>query len=232
MIDVATDWHTHSSMSDGADSPALMARAAHDAGLTGWGLSDHVRSDTAWLPEYVQTVRGIQIDGLQIRCGAEVKMMDAAGSLDLPSHLPVLDYLLIADHQFPGVHGPQHPDRVRELIDSGDLTAPQAIELLVTATAQAIRSSPLPAIVAHLFSLLPKCGLDEIDVPEDLLDELASSCIAHDAAVEINEKWRCPSGRVLAGLSSRGVRLTAGSDAHRTADVGRWAYLNEMNAAL
>ena len=231
MIDPGADWHTHSDTSDGADSLAAMATAAGAAGLHTLGLSDHVRTTTTWLPDYVATVRGLRVEGLQVRCGVEVKMLDAGGRLDLPSALPELDYLLVADHQYPGADGPVHPNDVRADIAAGRYSAAEAVEQLVAATCAAIRASPCPAIVAHPFSLLPKCGLDEADVTEALLDELASAAVASDAAFELNEKWRCPSPRALAHLASRGVRLTAGSDAHRTLDVGRWSYLLEPGVA-
>lgn len=232
MIDLGVDWHTHSSTSDGADSIELMAAAARDAGLHTWGLSDHVRADTTWLPDYITQVRALRIDGLDIKCGVEVKIMDTAGRLDLPSGIDELDYLLIADHQFPGPSGPLHPDAVRAALNAGDLTPPGAVEQLARATAAAVRSSPRPAILAHLFSILPKCGLDESAASDELVDELASACVATDTAVEANEKWRCPSAGVLARLASRGVRITAGSDAHRAADVGQWTYVHEVSPAL
>ncbi|PRZ44033.1 putative hydrolase [Antricoccus suffuscus] len=231
MIDRGVDWHTHSSISDGADSIEVMAAAARDAGLHTWGLSDHVRAGTTWLPDYIGQVRALRIDGLNIKCGVEVKIMDTAGRLDLPSGIEELDYLLIADHQFPGPTGPLHPDAVRASLGSGELTPALAVEQLVGATAAAVRAAPRPAILAHLFSILPKCGLDESAVSDQLLDELAGACLATDTAVEANEKWRCPSARVLTGLAARGVRLTAGSDAHRAADVGQWAYVHEVTPA-
>lgn len=227
MIDTGADLHTHSIQTDGADDMATMAAAAVDAGLHTWGLSDHVRASTTWLPQYVDSVRALRCESLQIRCGVEAKILDRTGRLDLPTSLPVLDYVLIADHQFPGVDGPEHPDVVRDLLATGRTTASAVLEQLVVATAAAVTSSPYPPIVAHLFSLLPKCGLAEQDVPGELVDELTAACLAVDAAVEVNEKWRCPSADVLARLHGRGVRLVAGTDAHRAADVGRFSYLHE-----
>lgn len=231
MIDPGADWHTHSDTSDGADSLAAMAAAGGAAGLHTLGLSDHVRSTTTWLPDYVAAVRALRVEGLQVRCGVEVKMLDASGRLDLPSALPALDYLLVADHQYPGPDGPVHPAAVRADIANGRYSGGEAVEQLVAATCAALRASPCPAIVAHPFSLLPKCGLDEADVTEALLEELAAAAIASDSAVELNEKWRCPAPRTLARLASAGVRLTAGSDAHRALDVGRWSYLLEPGVA-
>lgn len=227
MIDTGSDLHTHSTQTDGDDDMATMANAAASAGLHTWGLSDHVRASTAWLPEYVDAVRALRHDALQIRCGVEAKILDRTGRLDLPTALPPLDYVLVADHQFPGIDGPEHPDAVRGQIATGTVSAAAVLEQLVVATAAAVKLSPYPPIVAHLFSLLPKCGLDERDVPGELVDELAAACLSVDAAVEVNEKWRCPSSAVLVRLRERGVRLVAGTDAHRAADVGRFAYLHE-----
>ncbi len=50
-----------------------------------------------------------------------------------------------------------------------------------------------PPLVAHLFSLLPKIGLDEAMVPEPLLADLAKRVAQAGAMVEVNEKWSCPS---------------------------------------
>lgn len=222
VVDYGSDLHTHSSQTDGADPMDAMADAALAAGLHTWGLSDHVRSDTTWLPDYTRAVRGLRREGLVIRCGVEAKILDVGGRLDLPERLPELDYVLIADHQFPGDAGPQHPSVMREALESGSLTASDMVAQLVHATAAAVRLSPFPAIVAHLFSLLPKCGVDESDVTDEAIGELAAVCLSADAAVELNQKWRCPSARVVARLDAAGVRLVAGSDAHRAADVGRF----------
>lgn len=231
-VDEGADWHTHSTTSDGADSLADMVAAGVAAGLHTIGLSDHVRASTTWLPEYVQAVRSLRADGIRVSCGVEVKVLDSSGRLDLPPTLPDLDYLLVADHQFPGDDGPCHPSVVAATVAAGAMTPQGGIEQIVNATCAALRTTPFPAIVAHLFSLLPKCGLDEADVSRELLDELASAALETDSAVEINEKWRCPSSRSVSHLAARGVRLTAGSDAHQACEVGRWSYLEEASRDL
>ena len=155
----------------------------------------------------------------------EAKILDSSGRLDLPADLPALDHVLVADHQFPGADGPEHPDQVRAALRERSRTPAQVLDQLVSATALAVAAAPYPPIVAHLFSLLPKTGLSENQVGDDLIDVLAEACLAAGARVEVNEKWRCPSLRVLHQLTARGVALTAGSDAHRVADVGRWSYV-------
>jgi putative hydrolase len=86
--------------------------------------------------------------------------------------------------------------------------------------------------LAHLFSVLPKAGLSEADVPDDAVRELACACRSTGAWVELNEKWRCPSPRVARLLHVEGVALCGGSDAHAPGAVGRWAYARELAAGL
>jgi putative hydrolase len=226
------DWHTHSERTDGTASASAMADAAVRAGLKLWGLSDHVRADTTWLPDYVEATRSLRRDGLQIRCGVEAKLLDVSGRLDLPPRLPTLDYVLVADHQFPGRDAAQPPATVRAAIENATLTAADVVADLIAATSAGIRRSPFRPIVAHLFSLLPKMGLSEADVTDEHLRSLASACLDSGGAVEVNEKWRCPSTGSVAYLASAGVPITAGSDAHRVEDVGRCAYLDAVLADI
>ena len=227
-----SDLHTHSDRTDGRSSVDDMADAAVAAGLGVWGLSDHVRASTGWLTDYVAATQRLRREGLQIRCGVEAKLLDTSGALDLPSSLPNLDYVLVADHQFPSRNGPLHPGVVRTALASGELTAADALADLVGATCAGVARSPYPAIVAHPFSLLPKIGLSEQDLTADLLRALASACLAADAAVEVNEKWRCPSASVTSILREYGVRLVTGSDAHHADEVGRHAYADWIAGEL
>ena len=229
-IDRGSDLHTHSDLTDGSDSPQAMAVAAAAAGLHTWGLSDHVRADSDWVADYATLVRRLRVEGLQIQCGVEAKILDATGRLDLPSNLPLLDYVLVADHQFPSAIGPCHPADIARRISNGEIPASAVVDQLIDATCAAIREAPARPIMAHPFSLLPKMGLSEDDVHHEHLQALSGACRAVGAAVEINEKWRCPSVSVLVRLLAAGVELVAGSDAHRREDIGAWKYLDDPGA--
>ncbi len=209
-----------------------MADAAVASGLSTWGISDHVRASTPWVAEYALAARAIRREGLEIRCGVEAKILDGSGRLDLPLRLPALDYVLVADHQFPGTAEPRHPAAVRSDLEARRLAAADVVSDLVEATAVAVRRSTVPPIVAHLFSLLPKMGLSERDVTADHLHAIAQACLESGGAVEVNEKWRCPSPAVVAFLAGAGVPITRGSDAHRLEDVGARAYFDDVVAAI
>ena len=209
-----------------------MADAARTAGLRVWGLADHVRADTTWLPEYATRIRGLSRPDMVIRCGVEAKILDPLGRLDLTRRLPRLDYILIADHQFPSAGGPVPPAETSRRLAAGSMSREAAVDTLVTATCSALTQAPCRPVIAHLFSLLPKMGLSENDVSDEHRAALAAACLSAGAAVEVNEKWRCPSARTLSYLSAAGVEVLAGSDAHRCADVGTWDYLNEVGEML
>ncbi len=215
------DYHVHSTFSDDAVSTlAENVQVAADRGLRTLGLAEHVRQDTTWVPEFAAAVdehRGQP--GLRVLAGVEAKLWDSSGRLDLPAALDGIDLVLVADHQFPADNGPVHPDEARTAIARGGMTATEAIERLCEATARAASSGVL---LAHLFSLLPKIGLDEGMVPDTLLADLATRVARAGALAEVNEKWSCPSPRTATALAQAGVRLVAGSDSHHCQDIGRY----------
>jgi len=215
------DFHVHSTFSDGASTLAENVQAARERGLRTLCLVDHVRRDTTWVPEFAAAVRPFRHHPeLRVLAGVEAKILDSSGNLDVPPDLAryaEVDLVLIADHQFPADDGPVHPDQVRAALSCGSMTAAEAIERLCLATANALRPGTL---VAHLFSLLPKIGLDETMVPASLLGDLASEVARAGVLVEVNEKWSCPSARTLAALADAGVCVVAGSDSHHRRDVG------------
>ena len=222
VIALDEDFHVHSAFSDDAVSTvADNVRAARERGLRTLCVADHVRRGTAWVPELAAAVADCRDQrGPRVLAGVEAKILDTAGRLDLPDGLDGIDLVLIADHQFPADDGPVHPDRVRAALDDGTLTAAEAIERLCEATGSAPRAAGRRCVLAHLFSLLPKIGLDESMVPGPLLARLAERAAAAGALVEVNEKWSCPSYRTVAAMLRAGVPAVAGSDSHHCRDIG------------
>ena len=219
------DYHVHSTFSDDAVSTLEEnVRAARERGLRTVCLAEHVRQDSARIPEFLAAVAALTpVPGLRVLTGAEAKILDAGGALDLPEQAGGADLVLIADHRFPGPDGPLHPDAVRAALAGGVMTRADAVECLVNATAAALRTAQERAAqisLAHLFSILPKVGLAESDVPDDLLNLLASRTRAAGALVEVNEKWGCPSARTLRAFAAAGVTIVASTDSHDCADVG------------
>jgi putative hydrolase len=237
------DWHVHSTFSDGASTLAENVAAARDKGLRRLCLTDHVRASTGWLPDYVAAVTALRghagpagrplASGPELVTGVEVEMLNAAGDLDLPDDLSGVEVVLIADHQFPSLHGPVPPEQLRAEIVRGAIGPQDAAGAVADATAAALgRVGDAQPVVAHLFSILPKLGLDEFCVPDQALDRLACRAAATGAVLEINEKWRCPSSGTVQAFASAGVRIAAGSDSHDAASIGRFASVRQTICAV
>ncbi|MBX3029338.1 MAG: PHP domain-containing protein [Chloroflexi bacterium] len=220
---LAVDGHVHSTWSDGASTTDEALAAADAAGLRGVCLVDHVRATTTWLPAMVREVETLRERApIDVRIGVETKVLDTRGALDVPDRLDGVEVVLVADHRFPGSHGPIDPAVVRTMLRAGSVRPQDVVRDLIGALAASLDRLPLPIVLAHPFSLLPKMGLAETDVPQEALLALAVRCRETGTAVEINEKWRCPGVATLDLLRSEGVGLVAGSDAHHAREVGRW----------
>jgi putative hydrolase len=90
-------------------------------------------------------------------------------------------------------------------------------------------AAPRP-LLAHLFSVLPKMGLDEAQVPGQLLGLLADRARQAGAVVEVNEKWGCPSARCLRAFRAAGVQIVASTDSHDCADIGIYVQVRAILA--
>jgi putative hydrolase len=219
------DFHVHSTFSVGISTLAENAAAAASRGLRTLCLADHVRTSTTWVPEFAAAVSALRPPpGMELLAGLEAKILDRSGRLDMPPVVSGIDLILIADHQFPSDHGPVDPAELAAMLRSGAISADEVVAGLAEATANAMDRAGRP-LLAHLFSVLPKAGLSESDVPDDLLDELARRAGRAGALVEVNEKWACPSPRVVSAFARAGAGIVASTDSHDCAAVGQYSYV-------
>ncbi len=226
------DMHVHSTFSDGRDAIEDNVAEAERLGLTALGCVDHVRVDTDWLPGYVAAVRRVrETTDVALTCSIEAKLLDTTGALDLPADIDGVEAIFAADHQVPLEDGPNHPRDVRERLERGDLRADDVLEAIVTSTARSL-DRPEPVTIAHFFSVLPKIGLDEAGVPEDLLHHLASETRRTGQRIEISERWRCPSARTLRPFVDAGVEVVVSTDSHRSDTIGRYEYCTTVATDL
>ncbi len=227
------DMHVHSTFSDGKSTIEQNIEAAEALGLEQLTCVDHVRVDTAYLPEYVAAIERLRpTTSIELLCGIEAKLLDTSGALDLPPEIPGgVDRIYAADHQVPFADGPHHPRDVKEGLTSGELDAAAVIAGIVDATIGAVTRHE-DVVIAHLFSILPKIGLDEADVAEAELERLAYGTAAGGGRIEISERWQCPSSRSLTPFAARGVEILVSTDAHMHAKLGRYDYCTRVIAEL
>jgi putative hydrolase len=223
------DHHVHSTWSnDGVSTLAENVQAAQERGLRTLLVAEHVRHDSAWVPDFAAAAAELpRAGGLAIVTGVEVKILDRSGRLDLPGDLAGTQFILIADHQYPGGPGPVRPDKMRAALAQGQVTPAEVIAGLAVATVNALRRTagerPGAAVsLAHLFSILPKMGLAESAVGDAELAALIGAAADTGAQLEVNEKWGCPGGPTVRAFAEAGVPLVASTDSHHCATIGRY----------
>lgn len=235
MIAAATqDMQVHSTFSDGADTIEDNVAEAERLGLVELCCVDHVRRDTVWLPEYTAAVAALATETpLTLHCGIEAKLLDTDGTLDLPeTDLAGVDWIYAADHQVPMDDGVHHPDEVREGIERGRYRAEEVVAGLMQATERCLPQHPGRIVIAHIFSILPKIGVREEDVPRELIESLAQATYASGNRIEVNERYRTPSAATLAPFAARGVPLLMSTDSHRRDTIGRYDHCLQVVRAL
>jgi putative hydrolase len=210
---VHMDMQVHSTFSDGADTVQANVAAAEAAGLTEMTCVDHVRVDTDWLAQYVAEVERMRArTHVRLTCGIEV--------------------VYAADHQVAMDDGVNHPDDVRARLQRGELAGAEVFRCLIESTRRTL-DRPQPVVIAHLFSIVPKLGLDESDAPLDQLEALAEETARTGQRIEVNERYRTPSARTLRPFVDRGVPLLVSTDSHRADAIGRYdhclAVLRELD---
>lgn len=229
------DWHVHSTFSDGADTLAANIASAESKGLRRLGCVDHVRRDTTYVPDYVAAVHAARAaTTLELSIGIEAKILSMDGELDLPiASYDGIDLVYVADHQFPGLTGPVSPRVVRDALRVGERMAePTLLELADATIASMERYSGRHTLVlAHLFSIVPKLGLAESEIPDEAVDRIARTAAATGTIIEISERWRCPGEPMIDACFRHGVRVVTSTDAHRAADIAAFEYVRQRAEA-
>jgi putative hydrolase len=222
------DAHVHTGFAAGRDSVGVIVAAADRARLTSLTFADQIGPDTTWLPAYADAIRRARSRTETIlRVAAEVEVVRPDGWLAWPTDLGHLEAVSVAVSRLPHVTGPLGPREVRSQLATGELTAEQVADIVVTATVNGIEraSRYVPAQLARPLNLLTQVGIDDPILTDEALGRLTDACAAAGAVVEISEAWRSPSMQMVARLREAGVPLAAASDARYAADVGRWQYL-------
>ena len=231
-MNLRQDCHVHSTFSDGKGTLQENLAVATANGLRELGCVDHVRRDTLWLPQYVAAVAALRTTtDIKISCGVEAKILNCAGELDIPDLIAGVDFIYIADHQLPFGTTCLGPREVRGLMTQGVLTRGDVILALITATSNALRRHR-NAVIAHLFSFLPKVGIDESQVPEAQIAGLAKVAVQQQAILEFDERWQCPGPRVKAIFAAHNVPMIASSDAHRPEEIGAYEWMPTLLDAV
>jgi len=191
--------------SDGECLASSIAEAAEASGLAAVAITDHgpelsVGIDPAKIPLMLQDIESAREDAnIPVLAGMEANVINVNGAIDLCDEvIKKLDILMIGLHTLEGA------------------TQEELAKNYFLAIMNAMRNNRVD-VVAHPFWL--HNNLAPYLSPEDI-DEFVELAAETGAAIEINSKYRVPDEEFLRACLREGVKLSIGTDAHTTAEVG------------
>ena len=228
-----TDYHIHTSFSDGKSAPRDYIEPAIEAGLKEIGFSDHfnlIRQEhepTMGLPEackYLDHINSLKSSAsdIKVRTGLEVDYFP--GKEDeirtILSEME-LDYVIGSVHYLDGGGVDENPDFYNGRERDNLFRA--YFDVIASAA-----SSGLFDIIAHL-DLIRIFGFLASDNQEPLYRKLAKILREYDVVFEVNTNGRnkplgdfYPDRRFLHIFSEENVSVCINSDAHMPARVGQY----------
>ena len=199
------DFHTHTLYSDGECLASSIAEAAEASGLAAVAITDHgpelsVGIDPAKIPLMLQDIKSAREDAnILVLAGMQANVVNIDGAIDLDDEvIKKLDILVIGLHTL------------------GAPTQEELAKNYFLAIMNAMRNNRVD-VIAHPFRL--HNNLAPYLSPEDI-DEFVKLAAEKGVAIEINSKYRVPSEEFLRACVREGVKLSIGTDAHTTAEVG------------
>jgi putative hydrolase len=94
----------------------------------------------------------------------------------------------------------------------------------------AVRNGPV--VLAHPFRLLAELGIDARNVHPAYVRWLADALVEQQACIEISERWRCPSPRIIRCFLMAGVPVRASTGSNSPETVGRYSWCREIAGEL
>lgn len=228
-----TDYHIHSSFSDGRAAPVDYIVPAIAAGLKEIGFSEHLtlfHEPTKWsmgssdVEPYLKDIKTLSVNttGIKVRTGLEVDFF-AGKEKEISLFLNTLnlDYAIGSVHYLgdmtvdmgPGFYDGKNIDRLYEVY----------FDQVIAAAA-----SGLFDIIAHC-DLIRIFGFKPSSDPEHLYRKLAKGFRIHDVAFEVNTNGRnrpvgdfYPDRQFLKIFREENVPVCVNSDAHLPERVGQY----------
>ena len=215
----SVDYHIHTSYTDGTATIKEMADSAEGYELKQVLFSEHVRHTSTYYPGFVDELKALAPENLVLLTGVETKILDVSGTLDCSPEIAAM-----CDGIVGSVHNPP--------IGSGQSSSgwsdmdPEAAEELEFQLAMAIATNSRAHILGHPMGMVVTKFARR---PYDRLEELARACADHDKAFELNARYCGDPLRWTEIVKRAGCKVSFGSDAHNSRDVGRaWRIFAEQ----
>lgn len=232
LIRLDEDWHVRTAFPDDAVQREATVYAAEVRGLKRICLVAEAQRYSDWIGQFARTCRALdRTTAVEISSGVEVEVLDVNGSLDLPPGVRAVDRLYVGVRRLPTPAGPMDLQEARERIATGALLPSRAIEWLVRASANATQREG-SIVLAEPLRILSELEIEPCRVHPAYLRWLAGSVAEREAAVELCERWRCPSSSAARWFLMAGATVLASSGSDDPEAVGRYQWCRSLAAEL
>lgn len=220
------DLHVHNHYSGDAEGLTLEAiKVAELKGIFLLALTNHVPPAPTWIPKLRRELQEAEaLYDVKVLLGAEIGIASKDGKLFAEDDdLRKLDFVLAADHIFPGIpyeytNGISFKGPILE-----GLSRDEILRIWADSFLGAIKN-PLVDAIAHPGYLLITEGLikdPEREIPKGLKEEIAEEAVRRKVVIEVNSGCGLPDMEFLRICVERGVKFSLGSDAHKPGEIGR-----------
>ncbi|MCK4784915.1 MAG: PHP domain-containing protein [Desulfobacteraceae bacterium] len=202
--------HLHTNFTDGKASIAQVIRRAEELGLTEIAFTEHVRADSDWFPRFVDEIRRLaETSTVRVLVGAEVRITDFEGSLDISSAIRrQCDIILGSVHRFPGKNG--------QCLNFADIPKDEFADIEYRLSLGLIQQGSAD-VLAHPGGMSSRyLG----GFPDDLYLSLMAEAKRSGMAIEINSSYIKDFKKYLSLLEKTDPYISIGSDVHLLSQLG------------
>jgi len=210
--DIYADLHIHSVWSDGANSIVEIVQEARAKHLKIIAITDHIRRESTYFPDYCTEIRKMGSSNLQILAGFEAKIRDFEGNLDVSDEVLGMSDLRIGSvHRFP---------IGRKLLSPKELGKRICQEVELELSIAAIKRRQMD-ILGHPGGMsLKEFG----EFPMKFFREIIVECLHNGIVFELNSTYHAGLfGDLRPMLQEHNPYVSFGSDAHTLEEIGKWS---------
>lgn len=202
----------HTNWTDGETGVVQMHEAAIQHKMGAILFSEHARATSAdWFPKFAAEVRALSSETCRAYVGAEVKILNTDGALDICDEIRrECDLVMASVHRFPGEVS------IYQNKEAG-YTEQQAISIEFELARAAVRKGGFD-ILGHPFGMT--YNRFKFIPPDNLIRELMKECASAGIAFEVNARYHSNPRKFLAWCCDVGAPISLGSNAHSTSEIG------------
>jgi len=207
------DLHTHTKWTDGKNSVQEMYKAACKKKLEIILYSEHARATSEnWFKDFVKEIRSLEIKKCRPLVGAEVKILNYKGDIDISKNISKnCDLVMGSVHRFPGEDGINTKKSISKY------SKKEAIEIEYELSLAALKYSSID-ILGHPFGM--SYSRYKTQPSWKLIVELIKTAKKNNKAFEINSNYHKDAKKMLQKCLEIGTLISLGSNAHSTRELG------------